>query len=417
MSTSGGILLLISFILLGYWGVRWFKRLPAKRFGWSALVLLIVSLFMIGSSSNSSASHASNDRDKTKAELKATPKRSSKAASSQSHQPAVKKRTHHVAKVSHRSVINKLVAYTNKQSAGPTGDYYWHIGKARLNGFKNLKTGGHRFSADSQSRPSTARAKLTYRQYAVSRGSRQGDPKEPYAWPSTNPIVAISYASTGRTYHGYLWNRSHSIGDSLLGADSYESSNNFTTGTRPQNVGADQDGGMRYAEETVENYWTSHANTDQTVYYQTTPLYHGNESMPRGSVIDIKSTDGVLDTEIAVINDAEGIKINYNDGSNNAKPYHRPTHVQQHRTVQSTTHNPRTSRSHYATSTAPSKSPAQATTSGKWHVASQGYVFVSESNKYYTRVTNPANYTYETTSAAQSSGATQAIRGNQYAQP
>lgn len=405
MSSLSGFLLLISIILFAYWTIRRFKHRPVKRLGWTALILLILAVVAGGSSGNNSTSKSANEQSSSRTELKDTSSKPSHHTKAVHHN--AKPRTHQAKHQSHTSVLDKLVSYTNQESAGPTGNYYWHVGQAHLTGFSHMAAGRYHFSHDSQQRPATARAKLTYSEYAGSRGGRQGDPLEPYAWPSHNPIVAISYASTGRTYHGYLWNRSHSIGDSLLGTKSYTSVNNFTTGTRPQNVGADQDGGMRYGEETVENYWTSHPDTHQTVEYQTTPIYEGSESIPRGSLVDIKSSDGTINTEIAVINDAEGIKINYNTGDNNGKPYRRNT---------TTTYKRHFNTGSAGTTNKPSAGH-QTTISGKWHVAKSGHVFVSESNKYYTRVTNPRNYTYELRTKAQASGATEAIRGNEYAQP
>lgn len=218
-------------------------------------------------------------------------------------------------KESHKAILKKLVTYTTKESAGPTGDYYWDNGKAELVGFKHMKAGNYHFSSDKKGRSTKAKAVLTYTQYKESKGSRQGEPLDPPAWPDINDKVAIQYKLTGRIYHGYLYNRSHSIGDCLLGKDSYDSKYNFTTGTRPQNVGATQNGGMRHAEETVEKYWESHANTKSTVSYETTPLYKSNEKIPRGSVVDIKSSDGSLNKEIVVINSVEGTKIKYLTGS------------------------------------------------------------------------------------------------------
>lgn len=253
---------------------------------------------------------------------------------------------------------------------------------------------------------------LTYSEYRLSKGSRQGDPLEPPAWPE-NKLVAINFGLTGRTYHGYLYNRSHSIGDSLLGAKSHTSTNNFTTGTRPQNVGADQNGGMRAAEEAAESYWKDNPNTRHVIYYQTTPLYQKSETMPRGSVVDVRSSDKVLNTQIVVINDAEGIKIDYSDGRNNAKPYqHRNSSSASSR--QSTSSNTtEASNSHQSTGS----TTGTMTTNGSWTVAASGMVFVSDSDKYYSEVKNPNNYQYESASQASASGATRAQRGNQYARP
>lgn len=326
----------------------------------------------------------------------------------------------------HSAISQKLVTATDKGSAGPTSNYYWVNGKAHITGFSHLKAGDYRFTNDNQGRSATARAVLTYAEYQSSKGSRQGEPLAPPAWPSSNPKVAINYSLTGRTYHGYLYNRSHSIADSLLGSKSYTSEYNFTTGTRPQNVGADQSGGMRYAEEAAENYWNNHPGTKNTIDYETTPVYKGNENIPRGSIVNIKSSDNVLNTEIVVINSVEGIKINYNDGSSNAKPITSPNsrtkknhsshsngdyHGNSARTSKRQTTNSQT------TTGATSQATNKTTKEGQWTVAAAGMVFVSDSQKYYSRVTNPTNYQYVSETQATANGATRAARGNQYARP
>lgn len=366
---------------------------------------ILTTLSLAACSDSDSGQKATNDQ---KPKVTQTSKQSSKKQSTTvAHHKQAVKQTTKAALQQHSAILHKLVYYTNHESAGPTGNYYYVNGKAKLSGFGSLKAGNYHFASDSQGRSATARAVLTYSEYRSSRGSRQGDPLAPPAWPDNNPRVAINYGLTGRTYHGYLYNRSHSIGDSLLGTKSYTSQYNFTTGTRPQNVGADQDGGMRHAEETVENYWESHPGTKHTVDYETTPLYDGDETIPRGSIVAIKSSDGVVNTEIVVINSVEGIRINYNDGSSNAKPiaaHHAATH---HR--QSTA-----SRSQGGRATQAARST---TKQGKWTVAASGMVFVSGSNKFYTEVTTPGNYQYMSRSQAAASGATQAARGNQYARP
>lgn len=205
-------------------------------------------------------------------------------------------------------ILSDLVTYTTQQSAGPTKNYYYENGKSDK--ITPMAVGAYNFEADSQGRSAKAVATLTYGQFEASKGSRQGTPLDPPYWPR-NSKVAITYGFNNRTYHGYMWNRSHSIADSLLGASSYDSVYNFTAGTRPQNVGANQKGGMRYAEALVENYWRANPGTDKTVAYQTTPVYNNNERIPRGSIVDIKSSDGTLDKEIVVINSAEGIDIDY----------------------------------------------------------------------------------------------------------
>lgn len=259
-------------------------------------------------------------------------------------------------------ILKKLVDYTNNSSAGPTKNYYWENGHAQLSGFDSLNPGETAFQADDHGRSGVARAVLTYKQYADSKGERQGDPLDPPGWPSTNPKVSINFSLTGKTYNGYEYNRSHSIADSLLGKKSYSSTYNFTTGTRSQNVGADQNGGMRRAEELAENYWKSHANTSVTIQYQTTPLYNGDEKIPRGSIVDIKTSDGSLDTEIVVINSAEGIKVDYNLGTSiKASAISFQSKVP-----------------------APLNLPTSSATGGRLY----------DSDLFYSQVTNPNNYTY-----------------------
>ncbi|KRN27900.1 hypothetical protein IV38_GL001739 [Lactobacillus selangorensis] len=302
-----------------------------------------------------------------------------------------------------KKIRKELVKYTNQQSAGPTQNYYFTNGKADTKGFKGMNAGDYQFKTDQYGRAATAKAVLTYQEYSDSIGGRQGTPLEPTGWPASNPIVAITYHLTGRTYHGYLYNRSHSIADSLLGAKSYTSAANFTTGTRPQNVGADQDGGMRYPEELAEDYWKAHPNSTATIEYKTVPIYHKQETMPRGSIVNVKSSDGTLNRQVVVINSVEGIKLNYTDASSNATPYVKPARSQRQTAASTTTQQ--------STATAP------ASTQGGWTTAPAGQVYVSQSHKYYSQVTNPSNYSLMSITDAQNSGATQASRGNQYARP
>lgn len=211
-----------------------------------------------------------------------------------------------------QSILSQLITYTNESSPGPTKNYYWDNGESKV---AVLPKDTISFTQDDQNRPSVAKAALSYQQFEASKGSRQGTPLKPVGWPNHNIKSAITYQLTNRTYHGYFYNRSHSIADSLLGEASYSSANNFTTGSRPQNVGADQNGGMRHSEELVENYWRQNPNSQALVYYQVTPVYNGSEVIPRGSIVDVHSTDNVLNTEVVVINSAEGFTINYQNGS------------------------------------------------------------------------------------------------------
>lgn len=427
----GVLSLLIAIGLGGLWTVKKIGHRRTNHQGRNALIALVVAVIFIGmGGGGASTTRTASDKanlDNSSSDSTATTTKSSSSESSTSKpakQSAAKPKTaakEQATTSRNNQVLTKLVSYTKTESAGPTQNYYWKLGKAHTTGFKNLKAGDYHFTSDSQGRAGSARAVLTYGEYADSRGSRQGDPLEPGGWPTTNPKVAISYVFTGRTYHGYLYNRSHSIGDSLLGAKSYTSANNFTTGTRPQNVGADQNGGMRYAEETAEDYWKANPNTSHTIQYQTTPLYYHSETIPRGSIVDIHSSDGQLNTAIAVINSAEGIKIDYNTGSNNAKPITATPRRSSHTTRASAgTHagnGTGNSGASHQTSTTTHSTAQSSTKSGQWTTAPAGKVYVSESNKYYSQVKNPSNYTLKSESQAQADGATRATRGNQYARP
>lgn len=212
------------------------------------------------------------------------------------------------------SVMAILINLTDNANAGENRNYYFEVGEARLQEDDDLQNGQLDFKLDSYGRSSTARGKLTYQMFEQSKGKRQGQPLDPPHWPQ-NFKTEIHYSLTNRTYHGYMYNRSHSIADSLGGEATYTSEANFTTGTRPQNVGANQKGGMRYVEEMVENYWKEHAGTSEIVHYQVEPMYKNNEVIPRGSIIDVKSSDNILNKRIVVINDVEGMKINYETGA------------------------------------------------------------------------------------------------------
>lgn len=220
----------------------------------------------------------------------------------------------HTESTDNSAILNQLLEYTNAQSPGPTYNYYWKVGPAQLENSDDIANGEIKYSRDAQGRASIARAKLTYQMYDDSKGSRQGSPLDPpTGWPR-NPKVTISYHLDNKVYHGFMFNRSHSIADSLGGKATYTSADNFTVGTRSQNVGADSHGGMRAAEETAENYWKTHPNSDTIIEYQTTPLYNENETVPRGSVVSEKSSDGQINVQFAIINTAEGHVINYMTG-------------------------------------------------------------------------------------------------------
>lgn len=150
-----------------------------------------------------------------------------------------------------------------------------------------------------------------------------GSGEDPSGWPSSNPKVSIS-APHGKTYNGYLWNRSHLIADSLGGQAIRV---NAITGTRMQNVGANDgasSGGMAYCEWQARDWLDAHP--DGTLYYRATPMYLGEERIPRSVVVDMKSSDGAIDKMVLVYNAAKGFDIDYMGGNSNvgASNYQAP---------------------------------------------------------------------------------------------
>ena len=115
----------------------------------------------------------------------------------------------------------------------------------------------------------------------------------------------------GNTYHGALFNRSHLLAKSLGGDDA---DYNLVTGTRTQNVGDNrgQDGGMAYTEGIARDWLWDHR--DGTVYYCATPVYEGNELVPRSVIVDVRSSDGEIDQRVEVFNAVAGFEIDYATG-------------------------------------------------------------------------------------------------------
>lgn len=136
---------------------------------------------------------------------------------------------------------------------------------------------------------------------------------DPAGWPRPNPRVEIKGTQGRRDYHGYLWNRSHLVAWSL-GGDM--GARNLVTGTRTQNVGdntASHPGGMAYTETLARDWLDAHP--DGRLYYRATPVYEGDESIPRTVTVDVKSDDGTIDAHVTVYNAANGFMIDYATGA------------------------------------------------------------------------------------------------------
>lgn len=168
---------------------------------------------------------------------------------------------------------------------------------------------------DSLGRARGAHGQLTteLRQQAKIRG-RGNNPDDTNANPSGwghNKKVAINYPGGG-TYHGYFWNRSHLIADSLGGKAAADS---WITGTRTQNVGRNNGkGGMAYSETIARKYLDDASHTSCPLYYAARPNYEGKELIPRSVTVDMKSCDGSINERVTVHNDAPGYLIDYNTG-------------------------------------------------------------------------------------------------------
>lgn len=148
---------------------------------------------------------------------------------------------------------------------------------------------------------------------------------DPSGW-GHNEKVAITF-DDGKTYNGWMYNRSHLIADSLGGYDhvyysdgsvnqdeSTTPKTNLITGTRPQNVGEnDGDGGMQYFETMVVDYLNEHP--DKNVWYSARPVYEGTELLPRSVIVSLKSSDGELEAVGEVFNAAQGYVIDYQTGT------------------------------------------------------------------------------------------------------
>lgn len=119
----------------------------------------------------------------------------------------------------------------------------------------------------------------------------------------------------GSYYHGWFWNRSHLLADSLGG---HAERDNVITGTRMQNVGdnSSSPGGMAYGETVARNWFYDHEGDDSVwLYYRATPCYVGDELLPRSVIVDMRSYDGSIDQEIITYNYAKGYTINYYNGT------------------------------------------------------------------------------------------------------
>ncbi len=204
-----------------------------------------------------------------------------------------------------RAAVSK---YTWKESVAP--NYVKVIGKAKVSG--KPKKGKIKYSKlDKLGRTQRAVGNITYKMYKDSKGWRQKFNKncDPSGW-GENPKVEIKLYN-GRIYHGWAFNRSHLIGD-VIGGKAVRK--NLITGTRTQNVGAnDGKGGMGYTEKLAVDWIKKHKKG--SIYYSAKPIYKGKELIPRSVVVDIKTSDKSINKRVIVYNAMKGYTINYKNGN------------------------------------------------------------------------------------------------------
>lgn len=197
-------------------------------------------------------------------------------------------------------------------------NYYEAIGPARfeaasVDGQDELARGEVRYGAlDGLGRATGVLACVDAALASAGSARERGDTSaiHPSGW-GHNGEAAIELP-TGRTYHGYFWNRSHLLAKSLGGEEVVQ---NLICGTRMQNVGANlqgTEGGMAYAESLVRTWLED--NPDGFIYYAATPCYAGDELVCRNVMVDVLSSDGALDLEVVVYNAAKGYEIDYATG-------------------------------------------------------------------------------------------------------
>lgn len=213
-----------------------------------------------------------------------------------------------IASVTKKEVNPSKQAGADKYNTLSYTDYYAINGKAAPT-VESPKPGEVVYGGlDKLGRPTYVIGNLNYDLISKEKGEDREDIKvDPIGWQK-NSRVTIKEAN-GKTYNGYFYNRSHLLADSLGGAATKE---NLVTGTRTQNTGIGNTGGMAYTEEKARQFFAK--KTDATMIYQATAIYQGDEVVPRYVKVDIKTSDGTIDEQVIVSNTATGFSIDYNTG-------------------------------------------------------------------------------------------------------
>ncbi|MBS9338615.1 DNA-entry nuclease [Fructobacillus sp. M2-14] len=139
-------------------------------------------------------------------------------------------------------------------------------------------------------------------------GWNQGDHFNGTAWVGgthSNPRVKLGGSEQA------LWNKSHIVGYQFFGMPTMVTEN-MTTGTRVENAYP----GQLVPEDDIRYALKEHPNI--TIRGQVTPVYNGNELVPRGVHYMAKSVEDngqTLDLNYWIFNVQPGVQIDYNTGA------------------------------------------------------------------------------------------------------
>ena len=124
--------------------------------------------------------------------------------------------------------------------------------------------------------------------------------REPLHW---NPTGWHNKRISG----GWLYNRSHLIGYQLTGQNN--NPKNLMTGTRSLNSPE------MLAHEMDIAYYLKQSSSHY-IRYRVTPVFRGNELLPRGVQMEAQSVgDNSVHFNVYIFNVQEGVTLNYNDGT------------------------------------------------------------------------------------------------------
>jgi DNA-entry nuclease len=106
---------------------------------------------------------------------------------------------------------------------------------------------------------------------------------------------------------GWLYNRSHLIGYQLSGQNN--NPKNLITGTRELNAPE-----MLAHEDDIAYYLKQ--NPNGYVRYRVTPIFRGNELLPRGVQMEAQSVgSNAVHFNVYIFNVQSGVTLNYQDGT------------------------------------------------------------------------------------------------------